>query len=85
MTSPRLTLSDAYRDQTELLRAMTTRAPRGSETSVTITRNAKLQYQFSVEVAHADCNVARDTAIAIADQLEERFPADGGNGTPFDD
>lgn len=68
----RLRAGDVIDAQQAALMAALTKSSQG--TVVEITRNAKGDFQFSVKVAHDDPNIARDTAMAISDQLEERYP-----------
>ena len=66
------------RDLKHIAEVAISRPSRGSESSVSVTRNAKGQWQFSLEITHPDVNIARDTAIAVAQQLEEAFPFNNG-------
>ena len=66
------------RDLKHLAEVAIGRPLRGSESSVSVTRNAKGQWQFSVEISHADPNVAHEQACAVAEALAVRFPYDNG-------
>jgi hypothetical protein len=72
--TPRLTVS-------EVARKLLDHAGGGSDSSVTLTRNAKGVAQFEVIVRHADPAEARRIATVVYDDLVFRYPHPNGNPT----
>lgn len=78
MTAAEKANAARLRDLKHLAEVAVSRPSRGSESSVSVTRNAKGQWQFAVEVAHADPNEAYSNACDIAEALNGRFPYQNG-------
>jgi hypothetical protein len=70
----RHTLSKAYQDSQDLLRAQATRPHAEPTSDVEVTRNAKGDWQFKVAVTAHDPNDAYDKACELAVMLANRFP-----------
>lgn len=66
------------RDLKHLAEVAVSRPSRGSESSVSVTRNAKGQWQFAVEVNHHDANEAYRKACELAEALDQKFPFQNG-------
>jgi hypothetical protein len=70
----RHTLSKAYQDSQDLLRAQATRPHAEPTSDVEVTRNAKGDWQFKVAVTDHDPNEAYRKASELAEALTQRFP-----------
>jgi hypothetical protein len=70
----RHTLSKAYQDSQDLLRAQATRPHAEPTSDVEVTRNAKGDWQFKVAVTDHDPDAAYAKARELAIRLEDEFP-----------
>jgi hypothetical protein len=75
----RHTLSKAYQDSQDLLRAQATRPHAEPTSDVEVTRNAKGDWQFKVAVTDHDPNEAYRKACELAEALTQRFPFGDGS------
>jgi hypothetical protein len=78
----RHTLSKAYQDSQDLLRAQATRPHAEPTSDVEVTRNAKGDWQFKVAVTMHDAEDAYWKACDLAERLAGRFPFASSNGVP---
>jgi hypothetical protein len=74
----RHTLSKAYQDSQDLLRAQATRPHAEPTSDVEVTRNAKGDWQFKVAVTDHDPNEAYRKACELGEALAQRFPFGDG-------
>jgi hypothetical protein len=76
----RHTLSKAYQDSQDLLRAQATRPHAEPTSDVEVTRNAKGDWQFKVAVTDHDPNEAYRKAKELAAALDQELPFPSSNG-----